>query len=225
MKQLIVILLLSVSSVVQAFTTYDLGTVPKIPEFEGNENTPTWGVNNRLGDGASIRYSFATDDDALELFMPKGYQEVIAMAFNAWASVSNLSFKRVIDQKGDIVIYGKKMDGPLGQLGYGRMGVKYLLDGDKTTSYILSGTLYLDRDESWSLESGKVSLFSTALHEIGHILGLDHSSDPTALMYYKYTGVDALQKDDIAGIQYLYGSSLESSESSLDVKGLTERHD
>ena len=48
----------------------------------------------------------------------------------------------------------------------------------------------------------------TALHEIGHALGLDHSNFADAVMYPFYTGFkDNLQlnEDDINGIHYLYG--------------------
>ena len=48
----------------------------------------------------------------------------------------------------------------------------------------------------------------TALHEIGHALGLDHSNYIDAVMYPFYTGFkDNLQlnEDDINGIHYLYG--------------------
>jgi hypothetical protein len=43
-------------------------------------------------------------------------------------------------------------------------------------------------------------------HEVGHILGLGHSQDPAALMYYNAGGKAALTlgQDDIDGISYLY---------------------
>lgn len=53
------------------------------------------------------------------------------------------------------------------------------------------------------------SLFLVAAHEFGHALGLDHSSVPEALMYplYSYLEGFPLNKDDIDGIQYLYGEA------------------
>lgn len=42
-------------------------------------------------------------------------------------------------------------------------------------------------------------------HENGHVVGLGHSSDPSALMYAYYSGAHCgLAQDDIDGITYLY---------------------
>ncbi|XP_061696385.1 matrix metalloproteinase-9 [Syngnathoides biaculeatus] len=69
-------------------------------------------------------------------------------------------------------------------------------------------TASYDTDQKWGLCKDKgYSLFLVAAHEFGHALGLDHSSIRQALMYPMYTYVEnfSLHKDDIAGIQYLYG--------------------
>jgi hypothetical protein len=50
-------------------------------------------------------------------------------------------------------------------------------------------------------------------HELGHVLGLDHSTDPTALMFRNIDhascvdGARGLQPDDVRGIRFIYGSS------------------
>ena len=45
-----------------------------------------------------------------------------------------------------------------------------------------------------------------ALHELGHVLGLDHSHDGNAIMYPNASGTDHLQADDITGVQSIYGA-------------------
>lgn len=56
------------------------------------------------------------------------------------------------------------------------------------------------------------NLFFVAAHELGHALGMSHSSDAGALMYpvYSYSNGFPLSEDDIEGIQALYGGKVYS---------------
>ena len=52
-----------------------------------------------------------------------------------------------------------------------------------------------------------IFFYQVALHELGHIFGLNHSTDQSAVMaaYYRYNANVQLATDDIQGIQALYG--------------------
>lgn len=70
----------------------------------------------------------------------------------------------------------------------------------------IAGDMHLDADEDWQIGSG-VDLFSVALHEAGHALGLGHTDRPGTVMYPYYRLLTGLSDDDIAGIRDLYGTA------------------
>jgi hypothetical protein len=71
----------------------------------------------------------------------------------------------------------------------------------------IAGDMHLDADEPWST-GANVDLYSVALHEAGHALGLGHSDRPGSVMYPYYRLATELTDDDIAGIRALYGSNV-----------------
>lgn len=74
--------------------------------------------------------------------------------------------------------------------------------------------LYFDEGEAWSdihkydKEKGTffVQLWQVAMHEIGHMLDIDHSKDPLAIMYPTYDGEHiTITQDDLDGLAAAFG--------------------
>jgi hypothetical protein len=74
----------------------------------------------------------------------------------------------------------------------------------------IAGDMHFDDDEEWVIGPNvtirSIDLFSVALHETGHALGLAHSDVPGSVMYPYYRRATGLTADDIAGIQRLYAA-------------------
>ncbi|KAL6955615.1 neutrophil collagenase, partial [Sarracenia purpurea var. burkii] len=128
----------------------------------------------------------------------------IRLGFKRWASVSRLVFRRGQSFRtanlrvsfehrnhGD----GHPFDGPGGVLAHAYAPT--------------DGRLHFDADENWCVGAipGRFDIGTVVLHEIGHLLGLGHSSDPSSIMYPSTSaGVTKdLNSDDIKGIKALYG--------------------
>ncbi|XP_038148114.1 collagenase 3-like [Cyprinodon tularosa] len=130
-------------------------------------------------------------------------------ALQVWAKVTPLRFTRIYSGVADIMI----------SFGRGSHGDFYPFDGpDGTLAHAfapspgIGGDAHFDDDETFTFRSNKgYVLFLVAAHEFGHSLGLSHSQDPGALMYpvYSYQNPDTfiLPRDDVKGIQSLYGAN------------------
>jgi len=124
-------------------------------------------------------------------------QDAIRKAFADWQAVSGLSFSET-GGSADIELSFTLNDPEFGTEGDVLAFAYFPSDG---------GDVFFDDAEQWSLFDGSdLDFYVVALHEIGHALGLDHSDDPSAVMY-AYSGTAAtLQRDDILAIQRLYGT-------------------
>ncbi|KAL8604569.1 hypothetical protein ACOMHN_013349 [Nucella lapillus] len=135
-------------------------------------------------------------------------EEAIANAFQVWADVSPLNFHQVRRNiPTDLVI----------RFGSGNHGDSSPFDGQGMVlahaSYPPTGGIHFDSDEEWSLSGKGSNLEIVAAHEIGHSLGLGHSSNKAALMtpFYAYDPDYALDQDDIDGIHFLYTIGCQSA--------------
>ena len=72
--------------------------------------------------------------------------------------------------------------------------------------------IVIDQNEELDVYDGKILSFGMegldfrriALHELGHVIGLEHESDNAAIMAPTIGNLDRLQADDIAGAEKLY---------------------
>jgi uncharacterized protein YraI/predicted Zn-dependent protease len=156
-------------------------------------------------DKSVVTYGFSNCPRSLDC---AAAQQQVREAIEAWDAVCGLTLNEV-PANADIKIGwytgnhgdGNPFDGPGNVLAHAFFPLPYLGD--------LGGDVHFDDAEIWVVgrPTGpyQVHLKTTAMHEVGHALGLDHSSDPTALMWDHYTGIRTIGPDDIAGIQALYG--------------------
>jgi hypothetical protein len=74
-------------------------------------------------------------------------------------------------------------------------------------NYSLAGDIQFNTGQTFNINGQVYDLFTVAMHEFGHALGLYHSNTISADMYAAYGGAkSAPTSDDIAGIRSIYGN-------------------
>ncbi|XP_052045705.1 interstitial collagenase A [Apodemus sylvaticus] len=171
--------------------------VPDVAPYAITHNNPRWSKTH-------LTYSILNYTP----YLPRAVvEDAIERAFRVWSDVTPLTFERVFEEEGDIVFSfhrgdhddNNPFDGP-----------NYKLAHTFPPGPRLGGDVHYDLDERWTDNSDNFNLFYVTAHELGHSLGLTHSSDIGALMFPSYTWYTedfVLNQDDINRIQALYGPS------------------
>jgi hypothetical protein len=150
------------------------------------------------------------------------YANVINTALNTWAAVSGFTnLGQVAD--GNVNAGASQASG--GHLGDIRVAAWEIASASTLAHAFnpggeaifgpggtVGGDLHFDVSRTWvddptdTNADADFDIYTVALHEIGHALGLDHSTVAGSVMEATYGGARrTLTADDIAGIQAIYG--------------------
>jgi hypothetical protein len=186
------------------------------PDVVDAAGLSTFSAQGNRWSTTNLRYGF-------ENFTPDVSQNEARTAFataaSLWSAVTPLNFSEVpVSQNPEIRIRfvagdhgdGSPFDGAGAVLAHGFYPPPN--GGD------LAGDIHFDEAETWGVTipvpAGRFDLVTVACHELGHALGLAHSSVAGALMWPAYSGPQRfLAQDDVNGIRTIYGSRTGSWES------------
>lgn len=144
------------------------------------------------------------------------WETELLRAVQQWTSVANIDVGVVADggqalgapgqlhadpRFGDIRIAAAPMSGA---------GVAIATPYDATAG-TLAGDIVLNSSYAFRMGGapGGFDLYTMMMHEMGHVLGLDHIADPNSVMADKYTGPRAgLAAGDVAAVQNLYDARM-----------------
>lgn len=129
--------------------------------------------------------------------LPDCAMETISRAFADWSSVANIKLEELpMDSNSDIKVFVANMKiGGFGSPNYTTTPCQQIAG-----HVIISPPDSLVNDGNYSCNR----FYAFMLHEIGHVLGLGHSSEEN-VMGDIYNNLNGLQEGDIKGIQQIYG--------------------
>jgi Matrixin len=172
-----------------------------------------------------ITYSFMPDGTSLggipsnlqatlnAHFSTASWQAQFADAAAVWEEVANVNFSLVADNGSPLGVSGNQQDDP--RFGDIRIGGYAMSSSILAFAYLPppanggtdAGDIFFNTAQSWQINGTTYDLMTVAIHELGHALGMGHSTDTAAAMYPAYlTTKQAVDADDISGIRSIYNA-------------------
>jgi Matrixin/Bacterial Ig-like domain len=166
------------------------------------------GTNLSGGETSNLFASFNSNSS-----LDGKWQNIILQAAQTWAQETNINFI-VVPDDGDPVGSGPDVQGRpgmgdirIGGYNFGSSTLALTYQPPSANNFSIAGTMTFNTGQSFNASS-TYNLFTVAMHEFGHALGLNESSVTNAVMYGSYTGEKTgLASDDIAGIRSIYSAN------------------
>ena len=145
-----------------------------------------------------------------------------------WSTNANINMAQVPDNGADLSGTGNQQGDP----NFGDIRIAMANQGNngvlastflppKSNGGSLAGDIVFNSYYSFNLNSG-YDLQTVAIHELGHALGLAHSTVSTADMYAYYQGLrQSPTADDISGIQAVYGTTPTDTDTNTTINSAT----
>jgi hypothetical protein len=170
-------------------------------------------LTQRVGEGwdgaglgsAELTYTIQKNPERIP---PPYVETVLQNAMVAWSNVVNVRFRKGTNTaatRNINILWGGVQHGDAYPFdGPGRV-LAHTFYPSLPNPEPIAGDLHFDEAENWNI-GDEVDLFSVAIHELGHALGLGHSDVPGAVMYPYYRRTQGLTAEDIGAIRMLYAA-------------------
>jgi hypothetical protein len=144
-------------------------------------------------------------------FATSSWQAQFLNAATVWEKVANINLSLVSDSGSPLGVSGNQQnDSRFGDI---RIGGYAMSSSILAFAYLPppvnggtnAGDIFFNTTQSWQINGKTYDLMTVAIHELGHALGMGHSTSGSAVMWPAYTTTkQAVTTDDVSGIQSIY---------------------